>query len=399
MQWVLAVFTPVQILKRFQKIHLGRELCFILNRYKICVYAICKNEEKFVDRWMDAVSEADLVVVTDTGSTDGTVEKLRKRGAIVYQERISPWRFDVARNIAMDHIPEDVDICVSNDLDEVFEPGWRKKLEEAWSPEYTRARYLFTWSYHPDGRPNKQYPMEKIHRRHHFRWVHPVHEVLEYSGPDEDKTVWVPGMVLNHYPDPSKSRGQYLPLLELSVKENPQNDRAMFWLGREYVYHQLYDKAIHTLKQHLALPSATWQEERSASMGFIAQCYEALGNKQEAKSWLFRALAECPTVREPYLNLAKFGYRQKDWNLVYTMVEKGLSITQKSGSYLVQPESWGEALYLYGSIAAYWLGLYKKSKDYALQACALNPTSGLLQSNLKIIQAKLDEQVEQEVTV
>lgn len=38
----------------------------------------------------------------------------------------------MARNISLDHVPEDVDICVCTDLDELFEPGWRKKLEEAW---------------------------------------------------------------------------------------------------------------------------------------------------------------------------------------------------------------------------------------------------------------------------
>ncbi len=103
-----------------------------MSKYKICVYAICKNEAKFVDRWMDSMQEADLVVVTDTGSTDDTVEKLRARGAIVYVEEIKPWRFDVARNISLDHVPEDVDICVCTDLDEVLEPGWRQKLERAW---------------------------------------------------------------------------------------------------------------------------------------------------------------------------------------------------------------------------------------------------------------------------
>lgn len=30
------------------------------------------------------MNEADLIVVTDTGSDDGTVEKLREKGAIVY---------------------------------------------------------------------------------------------------------------------------------------------------------------------------------------------------------------------------------------------------------------------------------------------------------------------------
>ena len=47
---------------------------------KIVVYAICKNEESFVDRWMDSMAEADQVVVLDTGSTDATVQLLRARG-------------------------------------------------------------------------------------------------------------------------------------------------------------------------------------------------------------------------------------------------------------------------------------------------------------------------------
>ena len=67
-------------------------------KYKISVYAISKNEEKFVDRWMDSVSEADEIIVLDTGSTDNTVKKLKKRGAKVKVKKINPWRFDVARN-------------------------------------------------------------------------------------------------------------------------------------------------------------------------------------------------------------------------------------------------------------------------------------------------------------
>lgn len=49
---------------------------------KVCVYAICKNESQFVDRFMDSMSEADYVCVLDTGSSDDTVKKLRARGAI-----------------------------------------------------------------------------------------------------------------------------------------------------------------------------------------------------------------------------------------------------------------------------------------------------------------------------
>ena len=45
-----------------------------MGKYKICVYAIAKNESKFVKRWMESMSEADMVVVLDTGSTDDTAK-------------------------------------------------------------------------------------------------------------------------------------------------------------------------------------------------------------------------------------------------------------------------------------------------------------------------------------
>ena len=96
-------------------------------KYKVYVYAISKNEEKFVNRWMNSVSEADKVFVLDTGSTDKTVKKLKEKGAIVKSKKIEPFRFDVARNLSLEMVPKDADICVCIDLDEVLEKGWRKK--------------------------------------------------------------------------------------------------------------------------------------------------------------------------------------------------------------------------------------------------------------------------------
>lgn len=47
---------------------------------KVVVYAICKNERAFADRWMASMSEADEVYVLDTGSTDGTPSAWRSWG-------------------------------------------------------------------------------------------------------------------------------------------------------------------------------------------------------------------------------------------------------------------------------------------------------------------------------
>ena len=96
-----------------------------MNKYKICVYAICKNEEKFVDRWYQSIKEADYICVLDTGSTDNTINKLKKYKIIVDKKLIIPWRFDTARNESMKLIPKDTDICLCLDLDKRIE-----KLEE-----------------------------------------------------------------------------------------------------------------------------------------------------------------------------------------------------------------------------------------------------------------------------
>ena len=136
---------------------------------KICVYAICKNEEKHVNRWVESMKEADEIYVLDTGSTDQTKEKLENLGVKVTRKLISPWRFDNARNESLKLVPLDTDICVCTDLDEVFEPGWRKSLEEQWTPNTTKARYNYNWSLDQNNNPKVNFYIEKIHTSHNYK--------------------------------------------------------------------------------------------------------------------------------------------------------------------------------------------------------------------------------------
>jgi glycosyltransferase involved in cell wall biosynthesis len=50
---------------------------------KIAVYAIALNEEKFARRFIASCPEADHVLIADTGSTDGTAQRLKSLGADV----------------------------------------------------------------------------------------------------------------------------------------------------------------------------------------------------------------------------------------------------------------------------------------------------------------------------
>ena len=360
-----------------------------MNNYKICVYAICKNEEKFVDRWVDSMGEADLIVVTDTGSDDNTVEKLRSRGATVYIDEIKPWRFDAARNASLNHVPDDVDICVCTDLDEVFEKGWRERLERSWTPSTRLGRYVFNWSLKADGSPDVQIFYSKIHTRKDFKWSYPVHEWLTYLGKEPRLEVFIEGLVLNHYPDCTKSRSSYLPLLELAVQEDPNGDRVVYYLGREYMYKGEWQKSIDTLKRHLALPTSTWNQERCASMRWIAKCYYELGNTKEMYSWYFRAIAEAPDMRDPYIECAQLAYRLADWPTVFFMVEEALKIGEKTKTYVNMGYSWDQTPYDYGAISSYRLGMYDRSLKYAETACSLKPDDERLKNNLLLTKEKI----------
>lgn len=360
-----------------------------MGKYKVCVYAICKDEEKFVERWMESMSEADIVVVTDTGSQDATAQKLQDLGAIVYSDEIKPWRFDVARNISLSHVPLDVDICVCTDLDEIFEKGWRELLEKAWTTDAKLGRYIFNWSLKPDGTPDIQIYYSKIHTRKDFKWSYPVHEWLTYTGRELQKIVFIEGMVLNHYPDTTKSRSSYLPLLELAVKEDPLGDRVTYYLGREYMYKGEWQKCIDTLMRHLSLPTAVWKEERCASMRWIAKSYYGLGNYSEMYKWYFLAIAERPQMRDPYIECAKMAYTLEDWSMVFVMVEEALKIKEKATTYVNMGYCWDHTPYDLGAISCYRLNMFERALEYAQQALVYKPEDERILKNLELIKEKI----------
>ena len=354
---------------------------------KIVVYAIAKNESSFVDRWMDSMSEADQVVVLDTGSDDGTVERLQARGAQVTVERIVPWRFDQARNRSLELVPEDADVCVCTDLDEVFHPGWRSALERAWTPGTRQASYRYTWSFQPDGSEGVVFWQEKIHARRGFRWVHPVHEVLEWVGEGErGPLALVQGVQLNHHPDPQKSRGQYLPLLELSVAEAPEDDRNLHYLGREYLYYGRWDDCIRTLTQHLSLPSAVWRDERAASMRYIARAHARKGERDEARDWYLRAAAEAPHLREPWTDLAMLLYEDQEWDGVLYATACALKIRERPRTYICEAEAWGSLPHDLRCQAYYHTRRLPQALEEARLALAAAPSDPRLAGNTALLE-------------
>jgi glycosyltransferase involved in cell wall biosynthesis len=347
---------------------------------KICVYAISKNEEMFVERFCKSAKEADLILIADTGSTDNTITLAKQNGAVVPEICITPWRFDDARNAALALIPKDIDVCVSLDLDEELQPGWRDEIESVWKDSITRLRYGFDWG------AGIVFKYEKIHARHGYRWIHPCHEypvpyLIDEVYADTDM------LMVIHRPDHTKSRGQYLNLLEMSVKEDPIDPRNAFYYARELSFHSRWQDAIDECNRYLALPGANWPNERCYAYRVMSRCYDTLGDWDNAIKAARQGIIEAPHTREPWCEIAKLTYARGLWAECYGAAMSALAIEQREWVYTVDPEVWGALPHDYASIAAWNLGLQDEAIKHAKMAFAFSPNDVRIKSNLELMDA------------
>ena len=340
---------------------------------KIAVYTIALNEEKHVERWYQSAKDADYLMIADTGSTDHTVDLATSFGIKVHKISVKPWRFDDARNAALALLPEDIDMCISLDMDEMLVEGWRESLEGV-NPNTTRPRYQYTWNFVGDN-PGLQFGGDHIHSRHGYRWKHPVHEVLV---PDRitELQEWI-NLDIHHKADPAKSRGQYLNLLKLSVNEDPNDSRNSYYYARELYFYRKFTEATEEFKRYLSLPTSNWGAERASAYRYLAEI-----NKDEAVDYLKKAIKEDPGRRENFIALAELAYEKGEWKAVIKWCRRALKITNKPLDFLAQEKAWGSFVYDIYSIALYNEGDKRGAAEATRKALELSPTDQRLMGNL-----------------
>lgn len=265
-----------------------------MNNLKICVYAICKNEEKFVDRWISSlINEADYIVVLDTGSTDNTINELRKYEPKVRVEQkiINPWRFDTARNESMKLIPSDADICCVADLDQIWRPGWGKALKECFEKGITEPCGDII-NYAEDGSEEGRITSRNVHPNDsNYWWERPIHEGLYYHGIKDQPKAFRDDFVIEHWQDKSKSRGNYLNLLETWYKEEvaklpkvPLDPYCAIYYGCELGFHGKEEESLKVFMESLV------QCDFSKNPEILYQTYLNISLFFEKRNQLSRAL-------------------------------------------------------------------------------------------------------------
>lgn len=154
------------------------------------------------------------------------------------------------------------------------------------------------------------------------------------------------------------------------------------------MFHGKYNEAIDMLIKHLNLKSATWKDERCASMRFIARCYKYLKRYDEAKMWLDKAINEAPYLRDPYVERAILEYELNNFEDVKKYCLLALEIKNHTKTYINEPFSWNYTIYDLLSISEFYLGNIESSLKWINKATKIEPNNKRLINNKKIIQEK-----------
>jgi glycosyltransferase involved in cell wall biosynthesis len=350
-----------------------------MGKYKIAVYTIALNEEKHVKRWFDSAHEADLLVIADTGSTDKTRFLAKSLGISVTEIVVNPWRFDVARNASLALIPEDFDICIQLDMDEVLPAGWRKKIEDAYDEGNKWPLYIHVTSRDEKGNARHFQHYFKIHPRKGFHWKYPIHEVLVHE-PNLTFERKVIDLEVDHIKDESKSRKSYLDLLEKAVQEEPSDWRMNHYLNREYFYNHDWLKVLQTAYRCEDIQGG-WDVERASTYMWASEAAHHLNMPPLAEEWARKATDAAPHFYEVWHWRAHIAHLHGKWDECLDFSRRRLTLERQS-HHLVKPEVWEWWGYDLIALSSYKRGLHEDAAKFGKIAIEANPKNERLQRNL-----------------
>lgn len=260
-------------------------------------------------------------------------------------------------------------------MDEEAQDGLVQAIKATWKEDTTRG-WLW-WD-----TKNKWKNNNRLHSRWGYRWVRPCHEIItRYFSDDEvmidyDLTVY-------HKPDDTKSRSQYLPMLEMAVKEDDKDFRMWVYLTREYFFHQKWEKVITTAEKVLSMKG--WNIERASTCRAAGQSYYKLGNIEKAQELFTRGVQEAPDQLESWFSLAQFCYEIKNWQGCWDSAVK-VNELKKQNHYLSEDSIWRWRCFDLLAISGWYLNKKEEAIEYAKKAVDGNSNDKRLKDNLEWMQ-------------
>ncbi len=321
---------------------------------------IVKNETEVLKRCFDSIKPfIDYWVIVDTGSTDGTQELIKELLKEIPGElHECPWvDFGFNRTQAVKLARGKADYILFMDADDylLYEENYLL-------PPLTEDSY-----YLQRGNAHVSYFTPQLVKGHlPWKWVGVLHEYLacdvSFSSAVLENIRYVQTVEGSRSKDPQKY-WKHVELLEAGLKQEPSNERYVFYLAESYREVGEFSKAIEYYQKRVLLGG--WEEEVFISLLQIAKLQKELKEEQEKViESFYRAHRYRPHRAEPIYYLAELFNQVRRHDLAYSCIKSKGYIPLQQRDLLFNEDwinEWGLSFQL--SIASYYLGHYQESLD------------------------------------
>ncbi len=288
---------------------------------KICLTMIVRNEEKIIERCLNSVKDiVDCISICDTGSTDNTInviEQFMQKNSIPGKIYKHEWKnfghnrtlsFEAAQNTLLElGIPLSKAFLLLLDADMVLEidPSFNKKtfLQDSYLVSQRMSYYLF-------------FNTRLIRASLPWQSLGATHEYWSCKIPASQAKL--KSLVIQDLNDGGCKADKFerdIKLLLGGLEQEPENIRYMFYLAESYQCIKNYDESIKWYKKRME--KGGWNEEVWYSKFMIGQCYEDMGQWEQALNYYLDAYQYNPERAEPLQQIANYYRNHEQYNLAY----------------------------------------------------------------------------------
>ena len=350
-------------------------------KVKISAAVITKNEEEDLPAWLECMRHlAEEIIVVDTGSSDRTVEIAKASGArVVHFDWIDD--FAAAKNFAIDQTHGDWVLLL--DADEFIRPEEYGKVKDTivrYDKDESVIGLACDWINIDKKKNNayisKGYQIRVFRKLPELRYVHMIHELLQYRGAGKKTMPYVSDFSIYHTGYSSgRMPGKFernLRLLKLSQEKYGKRSGDDMYLADCYYGLKQYEKAIECAQAYLdGDDRAVGGENRPFSI-WIQSLMLLKRPLEEILPVTERALKELPCCAEFKIQEGFVRYGEGDYagaEQCYREAEKIYAHAQETNAWqknLLTDEGGAMFFYVYADMCRLllWQGKTAEAWDY-----------------------------------
>lgn len=354
----------------------------------ISLCMIVKNEQDTIKRCLESIKDlVDEIIIVDTGSTDNTVEEVRK-----YTDKIFFFNwiedFAAARNYSFSQA--NMDYILWLDADDILLPEDKVKLlqlKTSLNDSIDSVTMIYNYSFDEFGNISLSLRRNRLVKRNrHFKWHGSVHEYLAVEGNIINSDV-----AITHKRVHTHSM-RNLNIFENNLKKGRSfSPRDRYYYANELSDNGFYEKAIENYTIFLDMKDG-WIEDKISACYKVADSYSNLGDSDKELEYTLKSF-EFTTPRAEFC--CRLGYYFLDRN----ETEKSL-FWYKLASNLKKPKEhlgfsldsyWTWLPHIQLCVCYYRLGDYQKSYEHNEIARSFRPQDEKILYNKALLEEILEQ--------